>query len=96
MFCRLFEHGEYGQILVLLHADDRDRPCLETMFQPPNLGVCAVRRFYRDTEKGDAAAQKDFDGLQSLEDVLERHGKEIANGFILSEGMEEEDEAEDG
>lgn len=59
-FCKLFEHAEYGQILVKIDKDEDEMPEVRFYAQPKGLGVCSVAVSFTDDDEGWSSADELF------------------------------------
>lgn len=68
-FCKIFNHEEIGQILVM-HDSGEDGPEIGISFVPEGLGVCRVALKFSNTDKGWDNSEKAFESI-GLDTVVE-------------------------
>lgn len=70
-FAKLFQYEDIGQVLVVIdQTEDPGKvgPEIRFSFSPPNLGVCAVKLNWEDTEEGWNKAEEIF-GMTNEEEA---------------------------
>lgn len=82
-FAKLFDRPEYGQVLVVLDANDESgEPELQWSVSPPGLGVCTVRLGFADSDEGWDAAE---DALAKADETA---ADRMAQGIFSMVGIE--------
>lgn len=57
-FAKLFDSPKWGQILVILHTGDDDKPELVCYVQPEGLGVCNISIGFDDWDAARKALEE--------------------------------------
>lgn len=77
-FAKLFNTKEHGQIVVIMQANDEDKPEVRFFFKPEDLGVCSVAPSFDDSDVGWDACEQFFDSIneeQAIKLIVEISGR---------------------
>jgi len=93
-FARLYNHPEYGQVLVLLKSDEENNPSLSFMVVPPGLDVCCASFSWKDNDEGWKYARESFEDVDE-EAAFETAQMVIEGASQLAEEAKKGDDSED-